>query len=298
MRVALAIQKAFRKAALGWCLLSSAVGAAQPEAPALRLAVERDYPPFVFVDADGQPKGLSIDMLRLVQEAAGLRIHEQPAAPLQALLSDLRQGRADIVTSLRPTPERAVFLEFTRSYVQVPAILVVRTEHAHQPTADALKALQGRPVAVGHGYAVEAAMRKAHPRVDWQAVSDDTQALRGVADGRFEAAVADAASVAHIVQAQGLTGVRGAGRVGFDYELSFGIRHGQPGLRERLDAAILAIPRLQRQAVLDRWLLPLNADDLGQAQTWPALLGASLLGGGLLLLGWKAWRAPQKRPHV
>lgn len=304
MTAALSLRTTIGRAALGWCLLSSAVWAAAPESygtqdePALRLAVERDYPPFVFVGPDRQAQGLSIDMLRLVQEATGLRVVERPPAPLQTLLTDLREGKADLITSLRPTPERAVFLEFTRPYIQVPAILVVRTDHAPMAIADALTALRGRPVAVGHGYAVEAAMRKAHPHVAWHAVSDDTQALQGVADGRFEAAVADTASVAYIVQTQGLQGLRSAGRVGFDYDLSFGIRHGQPGLRERMDAAILGISRPQRQAVIDRWLHPLNPNAMGRGPIWPALLGTGLLGGGLLLLGWKAWRPPAKPPHA
>lgn len=267
------------------------------ETPAVRLAVERDYPPFVFAGPNQQAAGLSIDMLRLVQEATGLRVVEQPAAPLQSLLDDLRQGRADLITSLRPTPERAMFLEFTRPYIQVPAILVVRNDHPAQTSTDALHALQGRPVAVGHGYAVEAVMRKAHPQVAWQAVSNDTLALQGVADGRFEAAVADAASVAYTVQTAGLTTLRSAGRVGFDYGLSFGIRLGQPGLRERLDAAIQSIPYEKRQAVIDRWLQPLNAASLGKAAQWPALLGTGLLVLGLLLLGWKAWRPSAQLPH-
>lgn len=293
-----------RGAVLGGCLLSSAAWATAPanqgsqDAPALRLAVERDYPPFVFVGSNMQAQGLSIDMLRLVQEATGLRVEEQPPAPLNALLSDLREGRADLITSLRLTPERAAFLEFSRPYIQVPAILVVRTDHAPLTTANAWTALQGRPVAVGQGYAVETPVRKAHPKVAWQAVSDDVQALQGVADGRFEAAVADAASVAYIVQTQGLHGLRSAGRVGFDYDLSFGIRQGQPGLRERMDAGILAIPHPQRQAVMDRWLQPINPNAMGRGPIWPAVLGTGLLGGGLLLLGWKAWRPSAKPPHA
>lgn len=292
------------QAALGWCLLSCPAWAAAPanplppDPPALRLAVERDYPPFVFVGPDMQAQGLSIDMLRLVQEITGLRVVEQAPAPLQTLLSDLLEGKADLITSLHPNPERAAFLEFTRPYIRVPGILVVRTDHTPMATANALNALHGRPVAVGHGYAVEAAMRKAHPQVAWQAVSDDTQALQGVADGRFEAAVADAASVAYIVQTQGLQGLRSAGRVGFDYDLSFGIRQGQPGLRERIDAAILAIPPPQRQAVLDRWLRPLNPNTMARVSIWPAVLGAGLLGCGLLLLGWKAWCPSAKPPHA
>ena len=303
MKTALSLRNTLGWAALSCCLLSNAVWAtastSQPpqNTPTLRLAVERDYPPFVFVGPNLQAQGLSIDMLRLVQEAIGLRVEELPPAPLPTLLSDLREGRADLITSLRPTPERAAFLEFTRPYIQVPAILVVRTDHAQVTITEALTALQKRPVAVGHGYAVEAAMRRAHPHVAWQAVSDDTKALQGVVDGRFDAAVADAASVAYIVQSHHLQGLRSAGRVGFDYDLSFGIRQGQPGLRERMDAAILAIPHPQRQAVIDRWLQTLDADAMARAPTWPAVLGTSLLVGGLLLLGWKARRPSEKPPH-
>jgi ABC-type amino acid transport substrate-binding protein len=304
MAAAFPLRSTTVRIALGWCLLSSnawtadLVSAVPQDAPALRLAVERDYPPFVFVGPNLQAQGLSIDMLRLVQEATGLRVVEQPPAPLHTLLSDLRQGKADLITSLRPTPERAAFLEFTRPYIQVPAILVMRTDHAPLATSDAWNALQGRPVAVGHGYAVEAAMRTTYPRVDWHSVSNDSEALQGVADGRFEAAVADAASVAYNVEAHGLKGLRSAGRVGFDYELSFGIRQGQPGLRARMDAAILAIPRHQRQTVIDRWLRPLNTQAMGRGRIWPAVLGAGLLGSGLLLLGWKAWRPTAKQPHA
>ena len=285
-------------ATLGWCLLNGTAWATAPaDAPALRLAVEPDYPPFVFVGPNLQAQGLSIDMLRLVQEVSGLQVVEQPPAPLPDLLSALREGRADLITSLRPTPERAEFLTFTRPYIQVPAILVVRNDPTPKAHADVWNTLQGRPVAVGQGYAVEAAMRKAHPRVAWHPVSNDAEALQGVVSGRFAAAVADTASVAYIVQSQQLQGLRSAGRVGFDYDLSFGIRQGQPGLRERMDAAILAIPNTQRQAVIDRWLRPLDPDAMASAPVWPAVLGACLLGGGLLLLGWKAWHPSARAPH-
>ena len=284
---------------LAW-VLGGSVWATSPDTDALRLAVERDYPPFVFVNTQQpgpqQAQGWSIDMLRLVQQATGLRVVEQPAAPLSALLDDLRAGQADLITSLRPTPERAAFLEFTRPYIWVPAILVVPSHHAPLAAADALLALQGRAVAVGKGYAAEAAMRKAHPQVRWQAVSDDTQALQGVVSGLYDAAVTDAASAAHIMQTLGLSGLRSAGRVGFDYGLSFGLRRGQPGLRERLDAAIVAISPQQRQAVLDRWLHPLKIQTLDAAPAWPALLGAGLLGAGVLL-SWLVWRSPHKTPH-
>lgn len=269
---------------------------ANPDSAPLRLAVERNYPPFVFVTGQQPAQGLSIDVLQQLQHSTGLRIQPQTAAALPHLLADLREGRADLITSLSPTPERAAFLEFTRPYLLVPAVLVLRRDRAPGNASAALKALQGRAVAVGQGYAVEAAMRKAYPQVAWQTVSDDTQALQGVASGQFEAAVTDAASAAYIMQTLGLHGLRSAGRVGFEYGLSLGIRQGQPGLRDWLDAAIGAMTPRQRQAIIDRWMHPLDAQAMEQTPTWPAWLGAGLVAAGLLLLGWGARPTPPDTP--
>ncbi len=108
---------------------SSRAAAAEP-APALtvRLAPERDCGPFVFVGDNGQLQGLSVGLLQ-------------------------RLGRADLVSWLRPTPERAAFLAFTRPYVQVPAIVVQAARPPRGPGDGRarLEALAGRPVAVGAG---------------------------------------------------------------------------------------------------------------------------------------------------
>ena len=46
------------------------------------------------------------------------------------------------------------------------------------------------------------------------------QALRGVAEGRYDAAVLDAASAAFVTRRHGIAGLRAAGSICFDYALS------------------------------------------------------------------------------
>lgn len=259
-----------------------------------RLGAERDYGPFVFEAPGDLPQGLSIDLLRLVQDRTGLRVLPQPAGPLHRLLDAARAGQLDLLTSLRPTPERAAFLLFTQPYVSVPAVLVRRAGAA----ALGLAALSGRPVAVGQGYAVEAVMRQRYPQVAWQAVPDDVAALEGLAAGRFEAAVADAASVAYIVRTRGLQGERAlqAGdQVGFDYTLSFAVRRDWPELVAILDAGIRAVDPRERQAVLDRWIAA--GDPAGQVPRAPRAtrLALLLLALALAVGGVVWWR---RRPRA
>jgi len=276
-----------------------------PPAQTLRFAPERDYGPFVFAGDDGQVQGLSVDLLQRVAAAADLRVQTLAAAPLAEQLALLRQGQVDLVSSLRPTPERAAYLAFTQPYVQVPAIVVVaaaRRQSAPDPGATgaaALSALAGRPVAVGAGYGVESFVRSRHPAVRWVAVPDDVQALQGVAQGRFDAAVVDAASAAFVARRHALQGLASAGPIGFDYALSFAVPKARADLVERLDRAILALPLAERTAILQRWMAPLDGDALmaqSRTSTW---LGAGLLALAALLAAaglWRWWRRPPASP--
>jgi len=245
---------------LGAWLVWTTSPAVRADTPVLRLAVERDYAPFIFADTAGQPQGLSADMLQLVMRQSGIRVTPLPPQPLSTLLDDLRHQRADLITSLRSSPQRAEFLVFSRPYIEVPAILVTGDAVSGADAREGLRALASRPVAVGKGYGVELPMRQRYPDVSWQAVEDDAAALRGVSEGRFVAAVADAASVAYLIRRDGLQNLKPAGRVGFDYPLSFALTKPHAALMPLIDRGIQSVPPAERQAVINRWMGDLAID--------------------------------------
>lgn len=229
-------------------------------AEAVRFAPERDYGPFVYVDENGRVAGLSIDLLERIRRVAGFELRMLPAQPLAAQLELARRGRVDLLSSLRPTPERAEYLLFSQPYASVPAIVVVRSGTARRGSGfeHPLGRLDGLAVAVGAGYAVESVVRAKHPGVRWQSVRDDTEALLGVARGTFEAAVVDAASATFVRRRLGLTGLESLGEVGFHYQLSFAVPRTRPDLLSRIDAALATLPQAQRRELLRRWIDPMQ----------------------------------------
>lgn len=260
----------------------------------VRGAPEADYGPFVYAEADGRIEGLSVDMLRLVQQHTGLSVSWLPPRPLNEHLAAARERRADLLTSLRPTAERSEYLAFTQPYVSVPAVVVLGPSTRGLSGPEPLRQLVGRPVTVGQGYAVEAAMRERHPQVRWVPVPDDVEALRRVATGQADAAVADAASVAFVIARHRLDGLSVAGRVGFDYTLSFAIRSDWPELRDIVDRGIRAIQPEERRRVMDRWAPALSAADEVPRARWAttaalSLLALALAGAALL---WRRRRPP------
>ncbi len=291
----------WRRAGASAALLVAAVGCvalapalAAPDPRVIRFAPERDYGPFVYEDSTGRIEGLSIDILRLVQERAQLRLQMLPARPLAEQLAAVRRGEVDLLSSLRPTPERGEFLRFSKPYVTVPALLVCAGDAcaATGGRMVGLAGLAGQPVAVGAGYAVEPVMRAHHPAVAWQAVSDDVVALKGVVEGRFRGAVVDAASFAFVARQHRLRGLQAVERVGFDYGLSFAVPHGREDLIARLDKAIATLPAKEREAAIARWMTDFRgtAPPRAPQTTWFAaalLLTAAVIAG---VIGWRRTR--------
>lgn len=236
-------------------LLSLALVCGMAPAPALalgqiRFAPEKDYGPFVYQTAEGRVEGLSIDILEALKPGLDAPVLTLPAQPLSAILEAAQRGEVDLISSLRPTPERSAYLAFTAAYVQVPAVLVVR-----QSVSPAqLKDLNAQRVAVGKGYAVETFVRQAYPLVDWQAVPDDLSALQGLMAGRYQAVVADIASVSHLIRQQQVKGVQVSQAVGFDYPLSFAYRKSLPQLGRQLEVGLQRLDDGTRQKIINRWI--------------------------------------------
>lgn len=264
-------------------LATSWFGAALPAyaapfslAQPIRVAPEADYGPFVFRAEDEQLQGLSIDFLTLIEKKTGLKLVMTAAQPLSVNLELARRREVDLVTSLRPTPDRATYLTFTSPYILVPAILVIRADSA----AVTLESLAHRPVAVGKGYAVEHYVRERYPDVTWVAVADDAEALRRLLAGTVAAVVADQASVAFVSRRQGWSDLRALGPVGFDYALCFAYRSDWPELGILLQQGLHQITAAERSAVLTRWMPPL-AQATPISIVTPALLAVGLFAAAL-----------------
>lgn len=250
---------------------------APPSAP-VRFAPERDYGPFVFQNAAGGIEGLSVDMLKLVARYGRIELTMLEARSLSENLALARAGKVDLLSSLRPTPERAEFLAFSRPYVEVPAILVLRKDDA----ALTLDDLDARKVAVGKDYAVEDYVRQRYPRVLWTPAQDDAQALFWLRAGKVDAVVADAASVHHLRVAADAGRLALGDEIGFRYALSFAVRKQDSALLERIEHGLALVSPRDRIALTARWL-PASIDQAGPRRQRGWWLGLGLMASGLVV---------------
>jgi ABC-type amino acid transport substrate-binding protein len=239
-------------------------------------------------------QGLSVDVLEILRPRLGGELQMLPPDSLANILDAARRGEVDLISSMRPTPERAEFLAFTEPYVKVPAVLVVK----QGPAAPVLADLAGRSVAVGKGYAVETFVRTHYPQIRWVAVSDDMSGFQLLMRSEVDGVVADVASISDAKRHSGVRGVQVGETLPFEYALSFAYRKELTALGSALNTALQDISPATRQALLRRWI---DVDTLTYEDPLHLWLRRAALGltfiGVLLMLVWRARKPLLKDRH-
>src|SRR5471030_804710 len=180
--------------------------------PVLLFAPERDFPPFSFVDSQGQHRGLSADVLELVQAHTGLKFQAVAASDRSTNIDRLKRPEVDLLTSLRPTSEREQFIAFTSAYVSSPAV-VLRRRGDHRP-GDLAK-MAGERVAVDRSSAAETFVHDTWPDVTLVQVDVAAQGLRDLVFGDVDACAVNLATASYVIERDRLGGLRVAGETGY-----------------------------------------------------------------------------------
>lgn len=263
----------------------------QQRAP-LVWAAEADYQPFIFIE-QGQPAGLSYDLLMLLQKRLDLPLQRAPQAPLSELLDSAKAGKIDLLTSLRANPERAKYLAFTAPYIQVPTVLLLRRDQDKQQELEQLK---GRKVAVGKGYAVESYVRQRYPEVDWQALPSDRIGVEALLRRELDAVVLDLGSASYLLEQFPADELQIGPRISFDYPLSLAYRKDLPELGVILEQGLRSITRDEREALSRRWLRPLPTPARNHERPLLAVSVALLLISAALLLKYRKQQLAKQAP--
>lgn len=165
-----------------------------PQTRVFKWAIGDDYPPFHYIDAEGQPAGFAVDLARAI--CAELKI----ACTLQAwrwdaLLNTIDERQADVILAMiRPTPELRARFAMTERVHETPARFVARND---KPVPDATpETLEGRSIAVVTGSAHEAFLKTYFRQAAIKGFDTPDAARAAMKAGEAELAFGDAVSLA------------------------------------------------------------------------------------------------------
>ena len=216
----------------------------------LVIAMDRDFPPFSFLNADGEASGLLVDIWRLWSRKTGTLVSLRFGSWEQTL-QWLRQGGADVHSGLFITPRREEWIAFSQSFYGMSARLFYPVDAGER---DEERPPPGRVGVVSGSYQAQW-LETQWPDVQVKAFPFLEKAFRAAEDGRVDAVLAEAPSARAILNRMGRTGAfTSEGPALYRRRLHAGVLHGNEELAARVDRGLTAIFNDELARIERRWI--------------------------------------------
>lgn len=249
----------------------------------IKVGGDRDYPPYEFLDKDGQPAGFNVDITRAVAEVMGMQVEFRLGA-WAGERTALMHGDLDLLEGMTYSDERAQVLDFA------PHTIVNHAIFARRDTlpVSTLDELAGKKVIVHRGgYMHDTLAGKGFEK---DLIFSDTPAdgLRLLASGRGEYAVVAMLPGSYIIRENKLDNIQAVAKAVATVRYGFAVKKGHEALLSRFSEGLAILRETGRyQAIHDKWLgvlekpaMPWSTIGLyvgGMAAPLLALLGGSML---------------------
>ncbi len=226
--------------------------------PVVRVGGELDWIPFDFVDKQGRYSGVCSEYLELITEKTGLRF-EIVTDSWSNLLSKLDAGKLDMLPAVYFTEERSQRYNFTTKYHQVTEYIFARED----VDVNSLRDISGKTIAMVKGFASIEKLKHHYSDVNILEVDSVDDAINAVVTYRAELMFDSLAALSHTLKQKSITNIRPQFTLdGFiPYDLHMVTHHSLPRLTSILSKSIAAIEGAEKQAILSKWLMMVDATD-------------------------------------
>ncbi|WP_177428159.1 transporter substrate-binding domain-containing protein, partial [Candidatus Venteria ishoeyi] len=252
--------------------------------PVISVAVDPDWAPLEFIDKQGRLQGISADYLQHLEKLLGVRFEPAQGLSWQEAVKAVKARQLDMFSSVRKTPERARYVNFTEPYLSVPIAFFTGSETHYIGHAEELS---GKKVAVVSGYAIEEMLASDHPGIQLVAVKDIPEGLQRLAQGEVYAFADNILTTAYYVRELKLLQLKVAGKTTYANEQAMAARKDLPLLSSILHKALNTIPEAEHNRIYQRWIYLHDQPRFDYVLFWKILLAIALLFAIFIYWNWR-----------
>ncbi len=219
--------------------------------PVIYLGIDKDFPPYEWVDSQGHYQGLIADYVARFEQLLGVKFEIIKNKSWADILNMAKSEQLDMIAAAVQTPERDNYLNFTHAYTDSPVIIINDTKLGF---IGALSKLNGKRVAVEKGYFMTDVLKQDYPAIQLVLADNIQDALHKVANGKADAYVGDAVSANYAISQLDLLNLRFSGNTGYSSSHSVAIIKKHPELLSIMKKVIATISISEREQINNRWL--------------------------------------------
>jgi signal transduction histidine kinase len=257
-------------------LLLSCITALSPiaqGAPKSQIQVSGDmnFPPYEYLNRNGEPDGYNIDILKAVAKVMDLDINVK-LTPWNKARRALEQGDIDMLTGMYYSKERDERVDFAQPLIMVNHALFVRKDSPFHSLND----LRNHEILVQKGDIMDDFARHIQLTPHLEALEDPASALRTLASGQYDAALLASMQGRYLANHYDLNNIRSVPLERPPIEYGFAVRQGDADLQSKLNEGLMIIRNNgEFDRIYDKWFGLLNqttlTDTLRTVMVWIGL---------------------------
>jgi ABC-type amino acid transport substrate-binding protein len=192
-----------------------------------------DHKPYIFVDENGESKGMLADFWRLWAEKTNVEIKFIPLH-FQECLELVKDGKADMVGGLFYSSERDQHLDFSKVFAQTAGELFVSKELK----VESIETFADIVVGVVKGYFADEFLPEAFPFLTWKSFASNEEVVKSALAGDIQAFVLDYLVGMHLLTQYDTSGRIKRHKTLYIGELRGGVKDGNAEMIALIDAGI------------------------------------------------------------
>jgi polar amino acid transport system substrate-binding protein len=277
------------------CILPASAPAAEMDVasqPVIVVGGDRDYPPYEFLDKDGQPAGYNVDLTRAIADVMGMKV-EFRFGGWSEMRNALLNGSVGVLQGISYSEDRTRTLSFSPPHTIINHTIFARKD---TPPVSSIEELRGKQIIVFRDGIMHDYLTSLGFAGNLVMTETPAAALRLLASGKHDYAVLAMLPGMYIIREHKLSNLVPVAKSITTRKYCYAVKKGNEELLARFNEGLAILKKTgQYQEIYDRWLGVLGPPKVA----WEKVLwyGGMVLGPLLLILaGTVIWsRTLQKR---
>lgn len=224
--------------------------------PNIKIAVSTTFPPFQFTDDNNNSAGISIDVLNLLEKNINYKFEKVYYNNWKKILDAGKSKEVDVILEIQETIERRDYFHFTKPFISIPHVIIMRKNSINNITIDELENLQ---VGVVDNYAVHEYIKDLYPELSLYPLPDDLTCLIALSNQKLDAVITQQGYAIQKIHEEVLSNLQIVGNIGYDNELGFAIRKDWSILTRIIDKGLSRITQKDQNEIINKWI-PIHPD--------------------------------------
>ncbi len=238
-----------------------------------RLIVGGDvnFPPYEFLNKQGNPSGFITDLIRAIALETGLDI-EIRLGPWDQVMKQLAEGEIDIIQGMFYSPERNQQFDFGTSHLTTHYVSAVRQEGL--PAPESFTELAGLQLVAQRGDVIVEELQSRGLTAQLTLVGSQEEALRQLLDGHHDVALVARLPALALFEKNNWHNLQLGRESLLERQYSVAVQKGQQALQAKLNEGLQAIQTNgEYRRIHDKWLAHYQQpDSLWVAMRYSAII--------------------------